>query len=66
MTAPEPSRYRVVSRVEIQRIEENGRYTADRISFEDVADLGPLDFSEIAALLMRFHEIGQGFRAVAS
>lgn len=51
--------YRAEVRVALQKVDPTGRWTTDRLSFEDVTDLGTLDFQQIAELLMRFHNLSQ-------
>lgn len=57
--APPKSTYRVEVRVALQRIEPNGSWSSDRLSFEDTTELGSLNFHQIAELLQRFHDLSQ-------
>ena len=53
----EPDVYQVEVNVQIRRVSPSGYHYNDRMEFRNVSDLGPLNFRQIADLLLKFQEL---------
>jgi hypothetical protein len=55
-------RYQLVINCEIQRLDEHGRYTGDRLSVNDRMEIPAGNFAEICDVLGRFHQLSETVR----
>jgi hypothetical protein len=57
-----PDKYRLRIQCEIQRLDDHGGYTGDRLSVNDEVTIEVGGFAEVAGVLGQFHELGETIR----
>lgn len=58
----EPQRFQLEVRVEVRQVLPHGGWTNNALTVQHTVELGTLDFLELAAVLGRFHELGEKIR----
>jgi hypothetical protein len=56
-------RYQLKIRCEVRQTDDHGGYYGQGLTVEETIDIGTVDFMETAAVLGRFHELGQELQA---
>lgn len=56
-------KYKLRVRVEVQQTDDHGGYYGQGLTVEETVELGTVDFMETAAILGRFHELGEDIKA---
>lgn len=63
----QPQRFQLEVRIEVREVREYGQWVGNNaLSVNHTVQLGTLDFLELAAILGRFHELGEKIKSERS